>query len=44
MANFYWLAARNDAILDTKPLDQIQQLFEDIDATPTGMKFLVDCQ
>jgi len=31
-------------ITDTKPLDQIQQLFEDIDATPTGMKFLVDCQ
>ncbi|BAX78944.1 zinc-dependent alcohol dehydrogenase [Labilibaculum antarcticum] len=31
-------------ITDTKPLDQIQQLFESIDTTPEGMKFLVDCQ
>ncbi|OHX66507.1 (R,R)-butanediol dehydrogenase [Flammeovirga pacifica] len=31
-------------ITGTKPLDEIQQIFEDIDKNPTGMKFLVDCQ
>nr|WP_320118784.1 zinc-binding dehydrogenase [uncultured Marinifilum sp.] len=31
-------------ITDTKPLEQIQQLFESIDTNPNGMKFLVDCQ
>ncbi|GAF03796.1 zinc-dependent alcohol dehydrogenase [Saccharicrinis fermentans] len=31
-------------ITDTKPLEKIQELFESIDATPDGMKFLVDCQ
>lgn len=30
-------------ITDTKPLDQIQELFESIDSNPNGMKFLVDC-
>ncbi|WP_066629350.1 zinc-dependent alcohol dehydrogenase, partial [Labilibacter marinus] len=31
-------------ITDTKPLEEIQQLFESIDANPEGMKYLVDCQ
>ncbi|MBD0403689.1 zinc-binding dehydrogenase [Flammeovirga sp. EKP202] len=31
-------------ITGTKPLDEIQQIFEDIDNNPTGMKFLIDCQ
>ena len=31
-------------ITDTKPLEQIQELFESIDTNPNGMKFLVDCQ
>ncbi|TLX71782.1 zinc-binding dehydrogenase [Labilibacter sediminis] len=31
-------------ITDTKPLEQIQELFESIDSNPEGMKYLVDCQ
>ncbi|MBB3697403.1 alcohol dehydrogenase catalytic domain-containing protein [Flammeovirga yaeyamensis] len=31
-------------ITATKPIDDIQQIFEDIDKNPTGMKFLIDCQ
>ncbi|ANQ49732.1 alcohol dehydrogenase catalytic domain-containing protein [Flammeovirga sp. MY04] len=31
-------------ITATKPIDDIQQIFEDIDNNPTGMKFLIDCQ
>jgi len=30
-------------ITEIKPLEKIQSLFEMIDATPNGMKFLVDC-
>lgn len=31
-------------ITAVRPLSEIQELFELIDATPNGMKFLVDCQ
>ena len=31
-------------ITDTKPLTEIQQLFESIDKNPAGMKFVIDCQ
>ncbi len=31
-------------ISNVAPLDKVQQLFEEIDANPSGMKYLVDCQ
>ncbi len=31
-------------ITSVKPLEQIQELFTEIDSNPNGMKFLIDCQ
>ncbi|MFI3269500.1 MAG: alcohol dehydrogenase catalytic domain-containing protein [Rikenellaceae bacterium] len=31
-------------ISNVAPLDKIQSLFEEIDANPSGMKYLIDCQ
>ncbi len=31
-------------ISNVAPIDKIQELFEEIDANPSGMKYLIDCQ
>ena len=34
----------NELITDVRPLADIQQVFDEIDASPGGMKYLLDCQ